>query len=107
MSLLAAISYDRLVASQLICGGVDATVFEGFITSMLLSIHNDSYYEGKDIILYLDNAKIHSHSTVLETARRMKVNVLFSAQYSPFLNPIEGLFNYLKRRTKEETTNTL
>jgi transposase len=44
---------------------------------------------------------------VLETARRMKVNVLFSAPYSPWLNAIEGLFNHLKKRSKAEEVNTL
>ena len=67
---------------------------------------NNPEYEGKNIILYLDNARIHSHSMVLETARRMKVNVLFSAPYSTWLNPIESLFGYLKNRTKEETVNS-
>jgi transposase len=33
------------------------------------------------------------------------VNVLFSAPYSPWLNPIENLFYYLKRKTREETIN--
>ena len=87
-------------------GGIDSTVFEAFISTMLLAIHNDKQYEGKNVILYLDNARIHSHSMVLETARRMKVNVLFSAPYSPWLNPIESLFGYLKNRTKEETVNS-
>lgn len=43
---------------------------------------------------------------VLDTARRMKVNVLFSAQYSPWLNPIESLFGYLKMRAKDEMVNS-
>ena len=81
-------------------------MFEAFLSTMLLAIHNDKQYEGKNVILYLDNARIHSHSMVLETARRMKVNVLFSAPYSPWLNPIESLFGYLKNRTKEETVNS-
>ena len=25
----------------------------------MVSVHNDNFYEGKDIILYLDNARIH------------------------------------------------
>ena len=74
---------------------------------MLVGMSNNPEYEGKNIILYLDNARIHSHSMVLETARRMKVNVLFSAPYSPWLNPIEGLFNYLKKGSKAEEVNTL
>jgi len=27
------------------------------------------------------------------------VNVLFNAEYSPWLNPIEQLFGYIKKRT--------
>jgi transposase len=81
-------------------------MFEDFIQKMLVGMSNNPEYEGKNIILYLDNARIHSHSMVLETARRMKVNVLFSAPYSPWLNPIESLFGYLKNRTKEETVNS-
>ena len=69
-------------------------------------MNNNPEYEGKNIILYLDKARIHSHSMVLETARRMKVNVLFSAPYSPWLNPIENLFNHLKKRTKDDNVNT-
>ena len=73
---------------------------------MLVGMNNNPEYEGKNIILYLDNARIHSHSMVLETARRIKVNVLFSAPYSPWLNPIENLFNHLKKRTKDDNVNT-
>ena len=81
-------------------------MFEDFIQRMLVGMINNPEYEGKNIILYLDNARIHSHSMVLETARRMKVNVLFSAPYSPWLNPIENLFNHLKKRTKDDNVNT-
>ena len=73
---------------------------------MLISLRSDKYYDDKNIVLYLDNASIQSHSNFLETARRMQVNVLFSAPYSPLLNPIEHLFDYLKRRTREETVNS-
>ena len=34
-------------------------MFENFLTSLLLSIYSDKEYEGKNIILYLDNARIH------------------------------------------------
>jgi transposase len=44
----------------------------------------------------MDNAVIHKHSKVLETARKFKVNVLFNAEYSPWLNPVEQLFGHLK-----------
>jgi len=44
----------------------------------------------------MDNAVIHRFSEVLETAKRFKVVVLFNAEYSPWLNPIEQLFSFVK-----------
>jgi predicted TIM-barrel enzyme len=41
MSLISAISQDRVVANQLIEGGVDGIVFENFIYHTLLSVRND------------------------------------------------------------------
>ncbi len=48
----------------------------------------------------MDNASIHKHKMIKETAQLFKVNVLFNAEYSPTLNPIEQWFNYLKKRVK-------
>ena len=47
---------------------------------------------------------IHKHSSVLETARRLKVNVLFNAEYSPWLNPVENLFAKIKRELRKKHT---
>jgi len=54
----------------------------------------------------MDNAIIHKYSQVLETARKMKVHVLFNAEYSPWLNPVEMLFSYIKKHLKVETILT-
>ena len=53
----------------------------------------------------MDNAVIHKYSEVLETARRFKVNVLYNAEYSPWLNPIEMLFSHIKRNLKHQSTD--
>ena len=90
-----------MVASQLIEGGVDSSLFENFITEMLAGLMKQPEYERRDVVLLMDNARIHHHQIVLAAARRMKVNVLFSAEYSPWLNPVEALFGYLKRKNKE------
>lgn len=95
-----------MVASQLIEGGVDASLFESFIMEMLAGLIKQPEYEKRNIILLMDNARIHHHQLVLNTARRMKVNVLFSAEYSPWLNPVESLFAHLKRRNKESQIST-
>ncbi len=49
----------------------------------------------------MDNASIHKHESVYATARKFKANVLLNAQYSPWLNPIEQLFNYIKRKLRK------
>ena len=92
LTMISAISYDRIIANQIIEGGVDAVLFENFIYQMLLNVVNNEDFANKDIILFMDNATIHRHSRVLETCKKFKVNVIFNAQYSPWLNPIEHLF---------------
>ena len=89
ISLIAAISQDNIVSSQLIEGGVDSVIFENFIYYTLRSIRTNPRFSNRPVVLLMDNAVIHKHSIVLETARKMKVNVLFNAEYSPWLNPIE------------------
>lgn len=54
----------------------------------------------------MDNAVIHKHSAVLETALRLKANVLFNAEYSPWLNPVENFFGYLKGKVRSDERNT-
>jgi transposase len=54
----------------------------------------------------MDNVPFHHSGRVLETARMMKANVLFNAEYSPFLNPIEQLFRVLKNKLKVEDVRT-
>lgn len=54
----------------------------------------------------MDNAIIHKYSEVLETARKMKVHVLFNAEYSPWLNPVEQLFSHIKANLKVEAIET-
>jgi transposase len=59
----------------------------------------------RDVVLMMDNAVIHKHSAVLETARKFRVNVLFNAEYSPWLNPIEQLFGLVKKELKDKDTS--
>ena len=45
----------------------------------------------------MDNARIHKHPFIAETAAMMKVHIFFNSEYSPWLNPIEQMFLLLKR----------
>lgn len=71
----------------------------------MLGLKADKQNANKDIILLIDNAVIHKHSIVLETAKNLKVNVLFNAEYSPWLNPVEQLFGFIKKQVKSKTVD--
>ena len=106
ISLIAAMSQDKILASQIIEGGVDSVLFENFIFHTLRSVRTDKNLQLKPVLLFMDNAVIHKHSEVLETARKMKVNVLFNAQYSPWLNPVEQLFGHIKKQLQTESIDS-
>ena len=104
MSLIAAISQQHIIATQIIEGTCDSVLFENFIYQTLMSVRAGPN-QHKDVVLMMDNAVIHKHSAVLETARRFRVNVLFNAEYSPWLNPIEQLFGHVKKELKDKDTS--
>ena len=56
----------------------------------------DDYINGK-VVLVLDHAKIHKTDDVKDTMRASKLKILFLPPYSPMLNPIEFIFNVIKR----------
>jgi transposase len=58
------------------------------------------------VVLFIDNAAIHHHASVLQTCRLFKVNVLFNAPYSPWLNPVEKLFALAKRKMMDLDRST-
>ena len=66
------------------------------------SVKRNKENDGKQIVLLMDNAPIHRHEKVLLTAKRMGAIVLFNAEYSPWLNPIEMLFGFIKRKLTSE-----
>ena len=104
-TLISAISYDQIIANQLIEGGVNAVVFENFIYNLMLSLKNNKEIENKVVVLFMDNAPIHKQEKVLQTAKRMGAIVLFNAEYSPWLIPIEMLFGVIKKRLTSDGIN--
>ena len=56
----------------------------------------DDYMNGK-VVHVLDNAKIHKTDDVKDAMKASKLKILFLPPYSPILNPIELVFNVMKR----------
>ena len=100
-SMIAAVTWDCVVGAQITEGGTDAVVFDNFLHRVLHKLRADKETKSKQIVILMDNASIHKHESVYETARRFKANILLNAQYSPWLNPIEQLFNHIKRQLRQ------
>lgn len=70
----------------------DAQVFHKFLINVL-----NIYTEGK-IVMVLDNARIH-HAKLIQPfleENKDRLELAFLPPYSPNLNPIEGLWKWLK-----------
>ena len=52
---------------QVIEGGTDAVIFENFIYHCLKKLRTDPTTRHKHIVVLMDNATIHKHSSVKET----------------------------------------
>jgi transposase len=77
-------------------GGVDSTLYENFIYHTLMAVRTDKTLCKKKVVLFMDNATIHKAHQVMEIAKKMKVILVYNAEYSSWLNPIEQYFRHLK-----------
>ena len=55
----------------------------------------------KNKTLLLDNARIHHYNKLKDYVKKNNITLLFNAPYSPIFNPIELIFNILKKFFKE------
>ena len=102
MSLISAISYDEVLANQLVEGGVDTSVFDHFIYKLLEHVRGQRRYDGRPVVLLMDNATIHRHPRVVDTILGMRCLLLYNPQYSPHLNPVERYFKRVKKTIKQQ-----
>jgi len=98
--MIAAMTFDCVISAQITEGGTDHVVFDNFLHRTLHKLRVDGETKNKQIVILMDNATIHKHQIIYETARKFRANILLNAQYSPWLNPVEQLFNYIKRRLR-------
>lgn len=100
VSIITAISLDKVIASVNIYGAVDAITFEGFIVKELLP----KVKEGDCIIM--DNAKIHLGEMVRELIEQKKARVIFLSPYSPEFSPIENFWSKVKAMLRKLKART-
>ena len=104
MSLITANTQDDVLANLVVEGGVDAAVFEHFVHELLKHLRAKKRNNGRPIVLFMDNAAIHHHESIVRLADHYRVFILYTAQYSPWLNPVEAYFWTIKQQLAKRDT---
>ena len=102
MTLISAITQKESLANQFVEGGVSAEVFEKFIYHLLKEVRERPEMKDRTVVVVLDNARIHHSDALWVTAKRFGVFLLFSAEYSPWLQAIERNFWLIKCKLTHE-----
>jgi transposase len=87
-SVLAAVSDDGLLDIQQRKGSYNKESFVAFLKQSKIPRH---------AVILLDNVAFHHAKPVLDLAREREWTLLHTPPYSPWFNPIEGVFSIMKR----------
>ena len=90
-------------------GTVNRDIFEWWVENKLCPVLGE-YTKGESrSVVILDNASTHMSQKVIELISTINARVVFTAPFSPDLNPIENYFSvykkYLKRNNIAMTAN--
>jgi transposase len=88
LSSLVIMSKEGIIKHQEIQGSFNQHIFLSFLRDV--NIPNDS-------VILLDNVKFHHCTAVKDFATLKGWTLLFTPPYSPWFNPIEGVFSIMKR----------
>jgi transposase len=104
ISLITALSLEKVLTSINIYGAVDRVTFEGFIINKLVPL----LWEGAYVIM--DNAKIHLGEIIRESIENAGAKLVYLSPYSPEFSPIENFWSKVKailRKIKARTYQNL
>ncbi|MDJ0583191.1 IS630 family transposase [Crocosphaera sp.] len=104
ISIISALSIEKVLASSNIYGSVDGTTFEAFIVKKLVP----ELWENACVVL--DNARIHLGEMVKEAIAQKGAKLIYLSPYSPEFSPIENFWSKVKailRKLKARTYKDL
>ena len=100
ISLIAALSLEKLVASANIYGAVDGVAFEAFVVQKLIP------KIWKNACIVMDNAKIHQGEMVKTLLEQAGAKLLYLSPYSPEFSPIENFWSKVKAILRKTAART-
>jgi transposase len=104
ISIISALSLEKVLASSNIYGSVDGITFEAFIVKQLVP----QLWENACVVM--DNARIHLGKMVKEAISEAGAKVIYLSPYSPEFSPIENFWSKVKailRKLKARTYKDL
>ncbi len=90
LSIIGALSLEKVLAKVNIYGAVDGVTFEAFIVGELVP----KLWKGACVIM--DNAKIHLGEMVREVIEKAGASLMYLHPYSPEFSPIENFWSKVK-----------
>lgn len=100
VSLLTALSLEKVVASSNIYGAVNGITFEAFIATKLVP------NLWKNACVVMDNAKIHLGDNIRELIEEAGAKVIYLSPYSPEFSPIENFWSKIKSSLRKAKSRT-
>ena len=96
ISIISALSLEKVGASRNIYGSVDGVTFEAFIVKELVP------KLWKNACVVMDNAQIHLGKMVKEAIEQAGGKLIYLAPYSPEFSPIENFWSKVKGILKKK-----
>jgi len=102
LMLLGAMSQSKLVALQLLHSNFSSDIFLNFVQGLINEVKT-KITPNQQIILFLDNCSSHRSSGLLSFCRCSGVTLMYNLPRLSQLNPIEYLWEFLKRPLRKLT----
>jgi transposase len=100
ISIISALSIEKVIASINIYGSVDGATFEAFIVKELVP------KLWKNACIVMDNARIHLGEMVESAITEVGAKLIYLSPYSPEFSPIENFWSKVKAILKKLKART-
>lgn len=101
MSMLAFLGQNGILETYVTEGTFNRLKFFAYCKDFALSGICQKY-PGRNSVWILDGAKIHCHPSIIRYFRSIGIFPIFLPAYTPFFNPIEYMFGYVKKHLKKK-----
>lgn len=98
--ILASMSHSNIHATQVIHSSFSSLIFLNFIISTLRNITSNSKFH-KQVVIFLDNCGAHRSDNLRRFCQENNVILFYNLPRQCQLNPIEFLWEYVKRNLRQ------